>query len=182
MPLTEVCCCCSLITKLCPILWDPMDCSPPDSSVHEISQQEYWSALIFLLQGILSTQGSNLLSLHWQADSLVLSHLVYQLSSVQSLSHARLFVTPWTVAQQASLSITDSWSLLKLMFIQSVMPSNHLILCRPLLPLLFASGGQSIGASASASVLPINTQDWFPLGYRSIQIHNTNTDRHKGRN
>ena len=107
MPLTEVCCCCSLITKLCPILWDPMDCSPPDSSVHEISQQEYWSALIFLLQGILSTQGSNLLSLHWQADSLVLSHLVYQLSSVQSLSHARLFVTPRTVAQQASLSITD---------------------------------------------------------------------------
>ena len=51
----------------------------------------------------------------------------------QSLSHARLFVTPWTTACQASLSITNSWSLLKLMTIESVMPSNHLILCRPLL-------------------------------------------------
>ena len=49
--------------------------------------------------------------------------------SVQSLSHVRLFVTPWTTAHQASLSITNSWSLPKLMFIESVMPSNHLILC-----------------------------------------------------
>ena len=51
-----------------------------------------------------------------------------QFSSVQSLSHVRLFVTPWTAAYQASLSITNSWSLLKLMSIESVMPSNHLIL------------------------------------------------------
>ena len=54
-------------------------------------------------------------------------------SSVQSLSHVRLFATPWTAACQASLSITNSRSLLKLMFIESVMPSNHLILCRLLL-------------------------------------------------
>ena len=54
-------------------------------------------------------------------------------SSVQSLSHVRLFVTPWTAAHQASLSITNSQSLLKLMSIESVMPSNHLILCHPLL-------------------------------------------------
>ena len=54
-------------------------------------------------------------------------------SSVQSLSRVRLFATPWTAACQASLSITNSWSLLKLMSIESVMPSNHLILCRPLL-------------------------------------------------
>ena len=54
-------------------------------------------------------------------------------SSVQWLSHVRLFATPWTAARQASLSITNSWSLLKLMSIESVMPSNHLILCRPLL-------------------------------------------------
>ena len=54
-------------------------------------------------------------------------------SSVQSLSHVRLFVTPWTAARQASLSITNSQSLLKLMSIESVMPSNHLILCGPLL-------------------------------------------------
>ena len=54
-------------------------------------------------------------------------------SSVQSLSCVRLFVTPWATAHQASLSITNSQSLLKLMFIEPVMPSNHLILCRPLL-------------------------------------------------
>ena len=54
-------------------------------------------------------------------------------SSVQLLSRVRLFVTPWTAAHQASLSSTNSWSLLKLMSIESVMPSNHLILCHPLL-------------------------------------------------
>ena len=54
-------------------------------------------------------------------------------SSFQLLSHVWLFVTPWTAAYQASLSITNSWSLLKLMSIELVMPSNHLILCRPLL-------------------------------------------------
>ena len=95
------------------------------------------------------------------------------LSSVQFLSRVRLFVTPWAAARQASLSITSSQSLPKLISTESVMPSNHLILCHPLLPLpsifsrsgsflmsqLFASGGQSIGVSASASVLPLNTQD-----------------------
>ena len=95
------------------------------------------------------------------------------ISSHQSLSHVRLFSTPWTTARQASLSITNSWSLLKLISIGSVMPSNHLILCCPLLLLpsifpsirvfqmsqLFASSGQSIGISASTSVLPMNTQD-----------------------
>ena len=93
-------------------------------------------------------------------------------SSVQSLTHVRLFVTPWTAAHQASLSITNSWSFLKLMSIKSVMPSNYLILCLPLLlpsvftvSQFFASGGQSIGASASASVLPMNIQDWFNLGW-----------------
>ena len=94
--------------------------------------------------------------------------------SVQSLSHV---VTPWIEACQASLSITNSCSLLKLMFIELVMPSNHLILCHPLLlpasgsfPMsqFFASGGQSIGVSASASVLPMNIQDWFPLGLTGL--------------
>ena len=62
-----------------------------------------------------------------------------QFSSVQSLSHVQFFSTPWTTARQASLSITDSWSLLKVMSIESVMPSNHLILCHPLLllPIVF---------------------------------------------
>ena len=64
-----------------------------------------------------------------------------EFSSVQSLSRVRLFATPWTAAHQASLSITNSWSLLKLMSIELVMPSNHLILCHPLLilPSIFPS-------------------------------------------
>ena len=68
-------------------------------------------------------------------------HSSVQFSSVQSLSRVRLSVTSWTAARQASLSITNSWSLFKLMSIESVMPSNHLILCRPLLllSLLFPS-------------------------------------------
>ena len=92
--------------------------------------------------------------------------------SVQSLSHVRLSVTPWTAARQAALSITNSWSLFKLMSIESVMPSNHRILCLPFSSSLqsvlasesfpmsqfFSSGGQSIGASASASVLPMTIQ------------------------
>ena len=85
----------------------------------------------FLLQGTFLTQGSNLRLLHWEADSLPLSDL--QFSSVQSLSRVRLFATPRTAARQASLSIINSWSSLKLMSIDSVMPSNHLILCCPLL-------------------------------------------------
>ena len=101
------------------------------------------------------------------------------ISSVQSLSRVQLFATPWTAARQASLSITNSQSSPKPMSIESMMPSNHLILCHPLLLLpsifpvsgsfqrsqLFASGGQSIGVSASTSVLPMNIQDWFPLGW-----------------
>ena len=86
---------------------------------------------------------------------------------------------PWTAAHQASLSSTISQTLLKFMLIESGMRPNHLILCCPFsfflqsFPLsgsfpmcrLFASGGQSIGASASASVLPMYIQDWFPLGW-----------------
>ena len=112
--------------------------------------------------------------------------MLYTFSSVPLLSLVQLFVTPWTAARQASLSITSSWNLLKLMSIESVMPSNHLILCRPLssclqsfpalgffqMSQLFTSGGQSIGASASASVLPMNIQDWlvwFPWSPRDSQ-------------
>ena len=87
-------------------------------------------------------------------------------------------VLAWTAACQVSLSITNSWSLLKLKSIKWVMPSNHLILSSLLLlPSIFPSirgylksqsytpGDQSIRASASASVLPMNIQDWFPLGW-----------------
>ena len=68
------------------------------------------------------------------------SYLTHQFSSIQSLSHVRLFATPWTAAHQASLSITNSQSPLRLMSIKSVMPFNHLILCCPLLlPSIFPS-------------------------------------------
>ena len=62
-------------------------------------------------------------------------HVVVSFSSVQSLSRVRLFATPWITARQDSLSITNSWSSLRLKSIESVMPSSHLILCQPLLPL-----------------------------------------------
>ena len=124
-------------------------------------------------------------------------------SSGQSLSCVRLFVTPWTAACQASLSITNSWSLLKLMSIESVMPSNYFILCRPLLltPSIFPSirvfpnesvlhiRGQSTGVSASASVLPMSTQGWSPsewTGWISLQskglsrvFSNTTVQKHQ---
>ena len=77
----------------------------------------------------------------FMALMLMMFSQVYQFSSVQSLSRVPLFVTSWTAALQASLSITNSQSLLKLMSIESVMPSNHLILCHPLLllPSIFLS-------------------------------------------
>ena len=103
---------------------------------------------------------------------------IFILFIVQSLSCVWLFATPWTVERQASLS-TISQGLLTLMSIELVMPSNHLILCRPLhlLPSifprsgsfpkswLFTSDGQSIGVSASASVFPMNIQGSFPLEF-----------------
>ena len=106
--------------------------------------------------------------------------MIGQLSLLQfsSVAQSFLFVTPWTAACQASLSITNFRNLLKLMSIDSVMPSNHLILCHPLLlasifpasgsfqmSQLFASHGQSTGVSASTSVPPVNTQDRSPLGW-----------------
>ena len=101
---------------------------------------------------------------------------------VQLLSPVWLFVTPWTAACQISLSFTISWNPLKLMSIELVMPSNHLILHRPLSSCLqsfpasgsflkswfSASGGQSIGASVAASALSINIQGWFPLGLTGL--------------
>ena len=100
-------------------------------------------------------------------------------TSVQLFSRVRLFPAPWITARQASLSITNTWSLPKLMFIgqcchpaisSSVVPFSS---CPQSLPppgcfpmsQLFAWGGQSIGVSASTSVLPRNTQDWSPLGW-----------------
>ena len=133
------------------------------------SRQEYWSGLPFLFQGMFLTQGSNPCLLHllyWQEDSLPLSYLGNQviakylllirscfgllamtsdfgslLPLVQSLSSVWLLVTPWIAAYQASLFFTVTQSVLKPMSIESVMPSNHFILCHPLLlpPSIFPS-------------------------------------------
>ena len=84
---------------------------------------------------------------------LFLHNLFHQFSSVQSLSHVQLFVTPWSAAFQASLSITNSRSLLKFMSIESVMPSSHLILGHPLL--LLPSVFPSIGVFSNESALHI---------------------------
>ena len=98
---------------------------------------------------------------------------------VQLLNQVQLFATPWTTACQASLPITNSWSLLRLMSIESVMPFNHLIFCCPFLLLasifpnirVFSneSALRIIGVSPSTSVLRMNTQDWSPFGWISLQ-------------
>ena len=102
------------------------------------------------------------------------------ISLVPSFSHVQLPVTPRTTAHQASLSITNSWSLLKLMSIESVMPSNHLIFCHPLLfppsilPRIRVFSNESVlhirwpKGWSLASVLPVNSQDWFPLGLTGL--------------
>ena len=104
---------------------------------------------------------------------------LWKFSSVQLLSCVWFFVTPWTAARQTSLSITNSWSVLKLMSVEPVMPSNYLILCRPflLLPSIFPSirvfcsdlalciRWPKYWSFSFTSVLPMNIQDWFPLGW-----------------
>ena len=86
-----------------------------------------------------------------------------QFSSVQSFSHVQLFVTTWTAVRQAFLSITNSWSLLKLMSIESVMPSNHLILCRPLL--LLPPIPHSIMVFSNESVLRIRWSKYWSFSF-----------------
>ena len=92
-----------------------------------------------------------------------LSDFTFTFSSVQSLSHVRLFSTPWTTARQASLFITSCWSLLKLLSIKSVMPSNHLILCHP--PLLPPSVFPSIRVFSSESVLHIRWPKYWSFSF-----------------
>ena len=112
----------------------------PQSIAHQaplsmgFSRQEYWSGLPCPSPGDLPDPG-------------------IKPSAVQSLSHVQLFASPWTAAHQASLSLTNSQSLLKLMFIESVTPSNHLILHHPLL--LLPSVFCSIRVFSNESVLPI---------------------------
>ena len=134
-------------------------------------------------------------------DSLCISS--DQIRSDQSLSRVQLFVTPWIAALQASLFITNSRSSFRLMPIESVMPSSHLILCRPLLLLppilpasesfprsqLFAWGGQSTGVSTLALFPPKKSQGWSPsewTGWISLQskglsrvFSNTTVQKHQ---
>ena len=104
---------------------------------------------------------TSLCLLHWQAGSSPIASCHF--SSVQLLSHVRLFVTPWTAARQASLSITNSKSLLKLMSVESVMPSNHLILCCPLL--LLPSVFPSIRVFSNESVLRIRCLKYWSFSF-----------------
>jgi len=113
----------------------------------------------------------------WERRYLPLIYLIG--GSVESLSCVKRFATPWTAAHQTSQSIASSQSLLKFMSIESVKPSNHLILCHPFsfhlqsfpasgsfqTSQFFASDSQRIGVSASTSVLPMHIQAWFPLGW-----------------
>ena len=93
----------------------------------------------------------------------LLEQPILHFSSVQSLSRVRLFATPWITARQASLSITNSWSLLKLMSIESVMPSSHLILCRPLL--LLPSIFPSIRVFSSKSTLRMRWPKYWSFSF-----------------
>ena len=123
-----------LVAQLCLTLCDPMDCSLPGSSVQAIHQARI---------------------LEWVA-----SHFT---SLVQFLSHVWLFATPWTTARQASLSITNCWSLPKPMSIELVMPSNHLILCRPLL--LLPSIFPKIRVFSNQSVLRISWPKYWSFSF-----------------
>ena len=113
--------------------------SLPDSSLSMgFHRQEHWNVYPFPSPGYLSDPGMEPGSPALQEDSFSSEwpgkpNYSHQFSSVQSLSHVRLFATPWTTACQASLSVTNSWSLLKLTSVELVIPSSHLILCHPLL-------------------------------------------------
>ena len=142
-----------------------------------------WPLFWWVPSSLLPFQAKFYYSLsHCQPCSSESRHRLFQFSSIQSLSRVWLFATPWIAARQASLSLTNSQSSLKLMSIESVMPSSHLILCRPLLllPSIFPSirvfsnesalhirWPKSIGVSASASILPKSTLDWSPLEWTS---------------
>ena len=131
-------------------------------------RQEYWSELPFPSPGDLPNPGIKPL-LHQQKDSLPLSHqgsLGNQFSSVQLHSCVWLFVTPWITACQASLSITNPWSSLKLMSIELMMPSSHLILCRPLL--LLAPVPPSIRVFSNESTLHMRWPKYWSFSFSII--------------
>ena len=149
---------------------------------HNSSLEQY-----VICELVLENYDSNIIQ---TSQDLVSESFRSSYAVIQPLSHFWLFLTPWTAEFQASLPFTVSQNLLKIMSIELVMLPNHLILRHSLLfclqfflasgsfPMgrLFASGGQTIGASASASVLPVDIQGWFPLGLTgliSFQVQGT---------
>ena len=124
--------------KLCLTLCDPMDYSPPGSSVHGILQARIleWLAMPSSRGSSRPRDRTHVSCISWTADEFFTVEppkKPHNFSQIQLLSRVWLFVTPWTAARQASLSITNSQSPPKPMSIELVMSSNHLILCRPLL-------------------------------------------------
>ena len=180
MPSNHLIFCCPL---LLPSVFPSIKVFASESAIH-IRWPKYWSFSFSINEysGLIffRIDWFDVLGLQGTLESLLhrLTMNLSSVNSVQSLSRVLLFATPWTAAHQASLSITKSQSLLKLMSLESVMPSNHLILCCPLflpqsfqasgtspMTQFFASGGQRIGVSASASM---NIQDRFPSGWTGL--------------
>ena len=174
----------SEVAQSCPTLCDPMDCSLPGFSVHGIFQARVleWVAISFSRESSWLRDWTHVSCIAGRSFTLWATREALQFSSVQSLSHIWLSVTSRTAAQQAALSITNTQSLLKLMSIESVMSSNHLLLCRPLLllpSLLSQHQGLFQWVSSSHQVakvlecqlqsfLLMNNQDWFPLGLTDL--------------
>ena len=157
-------------------LCDPADCGPLGSSVHGVSEARVLEGVtVSYSRGSSEPRDRTQVSCVSCIGRQILYHCTTweAVNSVQAFSHVQLFATPWTVARQASMSITNSWSLLKLMSTKSVMPPTisssvvHFFSCFQSFPTpgsfptsqFFSSGGQSIGVSASASILQVNIQD-----------------------
>ena len=157
---------CCLVAKLCPILATPWTVAHWAPLSMGFPSQEYWSGFPFPSPGDLPNPGTKPESPALACRFFTLSHQESpwtSIISVQSLSHVQLFVIPRIAACQASLSITNSQSLLKLMSIEMVMPSNHLILCHPLLlpPSIFPS----IRVFSSESVLRIRWPKYWSFSF-----------------
>ena len=136
-------------------------CTEDDTGRPQELEQEYWGQRVFFHNDQIATEQNLVtpsLMRMWTKNCQTL-----QFSSVQSLSRVQLFSTPWTAARQASLSITNSRSLPKFMSIESVMPSSHLILCRPLL--LLPSIFPSIRVFSNESALCIRWPKYWSFSF-----------------
>ena len=161
--------CVFVCAQSCLTLCDTMECSPPGSCIHGVFQPRIQEQGAISYSRWCSQSGVEALSLassHWQADSLPLCNLGTSymcFSSVQSLSHVWLFKTPWITACQVSLSITNALSLAKLMSIESVMPTNRLILCRALL--LLPSIFQKVRVFSNESALRMRWPKYWSFSF-----------------